>query len=261
MVKMVMAEAAKARDRDRTVALTVLLALAALAWVYLWVEAGRMDAMAGDGGMPVMGPWSPPSLLLTFLMWSVMMVGMMLPSAVPAIALYGAMMRGRRAGGSALGLIWSFAAGYLLVWVAFSLAATVLQAAFLAERLLTPAMVSASSGLTGVLLVGAGVYQWLPAKNACLQHCRSPLSFFLFRWRPGAMGALRMGTEHGLFCVGCCWALMLLLFTAGVMNLLWVALITAFVWVEKVAPAGRFVGRFAGIVLVMVGGGIVVADL
>ena len=250
--------------RDRLVALASLLTLALLAWLYLWIEAGRMDAMmAGHGAMvpaaPDAHPWHAGSLLLTFLMWSVMMVGMMLPSAAPAILLYGSLVRKNRAAGSALPSAWAFTTGYLAVWTTFSLAATLLQAALESARLLTPMMVSANVWLSGGLLIAAGVYQWLPVKDACLEKCRAPLQLFLFRWRPGTWGVLRMGAEHGAFCVGCCWALMLLLFTGGVMNLLWVALIAGFVLVEKLLPGGILIGRLAGIGLVAAGAGMILS--
>lgn len=145
----------------------------------------------------------------------------------------------------------------MAVWTAFSLAATLLQMAFEQSLLLSPMMVSTSVWLSGGLLVTAGVYQWLPLKEACLNKCRAPLQFLLFHWHPGTLGTLRMGAEHGAFCVGCCWALMLLLFAVGVMDLLWVALIAGFVLVEKVLPAGgwagRWVGRVAGITLALAG--------
>jgi predicted metal-binding membrane protein len=266
---MTSATEAKVLDRDRAVVLATVVVLAGLAWIYLWAEAGRMEAMPAGGlmmgspgnpGMSAMQPWTVPSLLLTFLMWSVMMVGMMLPSAAPAILLYGSLARKNRGARSTVGSIGNFIAGYVVVWVMFSLAATFLQAAFQSGRLLTPAMASASVWLSGILFISAGIYQWLPIKNACLKRCRTPLQFFMFRWRPGAAGAFRMGMEHGTFCVGCCWALMLLLFTAGVMNLLWVALIAAFVFMEKLVPAGALVGRLTGVGLVLFGGGVIVVD-
>lgn len=260
---MAAAAVAKAFARERIVVLASLLALTVLAWLYLWLEAARMAAM-GTGGQPmepaamagtmVMQPWAFGPLLLTFLMWSVMMVGMMLPSAAPAIVLYGAAARQHRQTGSTLPATWVFTAGYLFVWIGFSLAATVLQTALQAGHLLTPAMVSANTWLSGTVLIAAGIYQWLPAKGACLERCRAPLSFFLFRWRPGTAGAFWMGAEHGLFCVGCCWALMLVLFATGVMNLLWVALIAGFVIVEKVVPGGNIIGRITGVGLVLAGG-------
>lgn len=240
--------------RDRLVILASLMAVAALAWLYLWIEAGRMDAM------PVAtASWDARSLLLMFLMWSVMMVGMMLPSAAPAILLYASIARKNRAAGSSLPPAWIFTAGYLAVWTAFSVAATLLHMAFEAERLLTPMMVAANVRLTGGLLILAGIYQRLPVKDACLRKCRAPLQFLLFHWRPGGVGTFRMGAEHGLYCVGCCWALMLLLFTAGVMNLVWVAIIAGFVFIEKLLPAGPRIGRLAGVGLVATGIGIIIA--
>jgi predicted metal-binding membrane protein len=257
--------------RGRLPMLAGLLGVAALAWLYLWYDAARMaamDTMPGSGsmgmgmGMSTTGPaavWRPLPFLLTFLMWAVMMVGMMLPSAAPAVLHYGALVRGNRERGRAMPSAWLFTAGYLAVWTVFSLAATVLQSALQAAAMVTPMMVSASVWLSGGLLVAAGIYQWLPLKDACLRTCRAPLQFFLFHWRPGARGAVRMGMEHGAICVGCCWALMLLLFVAGVMNLLWVALIAAFVLAEKLAPPRWPVARAAGAALVVAGIGLMVA--
>jgi predicted metal-binding membrane protein len=185
----------------------------------------------------------------------------MLPSAAPAILFYSSMVRKSREGGSALSSAWIFTAGYLAVWSVFSLAATVLQATLETQRLLiAPTMSSANAWLSGSLFIAAGIYQWLPAKDACLEKCRSPLQLFLFGWRPGPVGAFRMGAEHGFFCVGCCWALMLLLFAAGVMNLLWVALIAVFVFIEKLAPAGRLIGRIAGVGLAAAGAHVILAN-
>ena len=253
--------------RERVIALGGLLGVAGLAWLYLWWDAARMDAMpmpagggmgdmaggmAGnmaDSAMPAMAaasPWAAETLFLCFAMWAIMMVGMMLPSAAPAILMYGSMVRKNRERGTALPALWVFAAGYLAVWTAFSALAALLQAWLETIALVTPMMVSASAWLSGGLLVAAGIYQWLPVKQACLEKCRAPLQFFMFRWRAGTSGAFRMGAEHGAFCLGCCWALMLLLFVAGVMNLLWVALIAAYVFVEKLLPAGPLVGRLAG---------------
>lgn len=218
-----------------------------------------MGAMPMDmemGSMAPAHPWAPGALLLTFAMWTIMMVGMMLPSAAPTITLYGGLVRKHREAGSVLPSVWIFAAGYMAVWTGFSAVATALHASFDSVRLLTPAMASASVWLSAALLILAGLYQWLPLKDACLSKCRAPLQFLLFHWRQGWSGAFRMGAEHGLYCVGCCWALMLLLFAAGVMNLLWVAAIAAFVLVEKLLPAGRVIGRVAGLLLVAAGVGL-----
>ena len=254
-----MTEAVSGDRSERLIALGGLLGVAALAWVYLWHEAVSMQAMdMTAGGMDTMPmtttlTWSPAALLLTFLMWAIMMVGMMLPSAVPAILLYGSIVRRKRARGAVLPSVAVFASGYLAVWTVFSAVATLLQATLQDLALVGPMMVSGSAWLSGALLVVAGVYQWLPVKEACLAKCRAPLQFFMFRWRAGHLGAVRMGAEHGAFCVGCCWALMLLLFVAGVMNLVWVALIAVFVLVEKLLPAGRSAGRIVGALLVIAG--------
>jgi len=256
-----------AARRDHWVILTSLFTLVLLAWIYLWIDAGQMTMMQTSGGgiendamgmaTADNGPWRLHSLLLTFLMWAVMMVGMMLPSATPAILLYGKLARNRQTT-PPLPSTWLFSTGYLAAWTLFSLAATLLQAVFESGRILSPMLTSSSLWLSALLLIVAGVYQWLPLKRACLKKCRSPLNFFLMHWRSGPLGAFSMGAEHGLYCVGCCWALMLLLFVAGVMNLLWIALIAGFVLVEKLLPAGRLFGHVAGVGLVLTGAGMLV---
>jgi predicted metal-binding membrane protein len=229
---------------DRLVVALSLAGVAGLAWFYLWSMAMPMAAM------PAM---NPAPLALTFVMWVIMMAGMMLPSAAPTILLYGAMVRKHAERGRVLPAVWVFVSGYLLAWAGFSLAAALLQAALEHAALLTPTMESASKWLNGLLLVAAGVYQLTPLKDLCLGKCRNPVQFFMTHWRPGAAGALRMGIAQGAYCVGCCWMLMLLLFAVGVMNLAWVALIAAFVFLEKLLPAGRLTSRFAGAALIVLG--------
>ncbi len=204
-----------------------------------------MNSMPQDPGVG--------ALALTFVMWTVMMAGMMLPSAAPAILLYGAMVRKNGALGRMLPAVWIFAGGYLLVWTGFSVVATLLQALLERASLLTPAMTLASTVLSALALIAAGVYQLTPLKQACLGKCRNPLEFFITRWRAGPGGAFRMGLGHGAYCVGCCWALMLLLFVAGVMNLMWVALIAALVFVEKLFPGVRIVSRATSAALILAG--------
>jgi predicted metal-binding membrane protein len=229
--------------------LASLAFLIALAWVYLWRSAGGMQDMAA---MPQMG--GAGALALTFAMWTVMMTGMMLPSAAPAILLYAALVRKNAERGTVLPAVWIFTSGYLAAWTAFSAVATLAQSALEHAMLMTSAMLLASKGLSAAVLVAAGIYQWLPLKDVCLRKCRNPLELFTMRWRPGARGAFRMGLEHGLYCVGCCWMLMLMLFAAGVMNLLWVAIIAGFIFVEKLLPGARFTSAIAGVALV--GGGV-----
>lgn len=237
---------------DRRVVAGSLALVVALAWVYLWRGAAEMDAMSRAMDMSV--PMAmEPDFALTFLMWAVMMVGMMLPSAAPTVLLYAALVRKQSAGGPLLAAVWIFTSGYVAAWTAFSIAAAALQAALEHAMLVTSMMVSANRALSSGVLIAAGIYQMLPVKELCLTNCRNPLSFLTMRWRPGAIGAFRMGIEHGIYCVGCCWVLMLLLFVAGVMNLLWVALIAAFVFAEKLLPWPRYTSRFASVALMTAG--------
>jgi predicted metal-binding membrane protein len=230
--------------RDRILTGTGLAVVLALAWGYLWSSAETMELMT----MPGMDLTT--TVLLAFSMWTVMMAGMMLPSAAPAIVFYGAIVRKNRERGSVLAPVWRFVAGYLAVWTGFSLVAALVQAVLQRERLLTPMIESTSVPLSAAVLVAAGIYQWLPVKNVCLRACRHPMEFFATRWRGGASGAFRMGLDHGLYCLGCCWVLMLVLFVTGAMDLLWVALLAAFVFVEKRLPAAAHTSRIAGLALI-----------
>ncbi|MCY1521425.1 hypothetical protein D9M68_562370 [compost metagenome] len=181
-------------------------------------------------------------------MWAVMMVGMMLPSALPMILLYQQMLRRYLAPQRHLALLL-FCLAYLLVWGGFSLLATGLQWGLDRLALLNPQIRSESHLLGAALLLTAGIYQWLPDKAACLAHCHGPVQFLVGHWRTGAAGGWRMGLAHGLYCLGCCWALMGLLFVGGVMNLLWVALIGGYVLLEKTLPQGAWLGRIVGLLM------------
>lgn len=239
--------------RDRLVVAAGLLAVTLLAWLNLWQTAADMAAMGAEAEahaamgmvMPDMRGWGVADSFWLLLMWTVMMVAMMLPSAAPLILLVVGTYR--RRGRDARWLTAAFAGGYVAAWVAFSAVAALAQTVLHRTALLSPSMVSGSAWFAGGILILAGVYQWLPLKNACLAHCRSPFHFLTHEWREGATGALVMGLRHGWSCVGCCWALMALLFVTGVMNLLWVAVIAAFVLVEKLARQGPLVGRVAGL--------------
>ncbi len=236
------------------------LGVTALAWVYLVVMAGQMDSMAGMASMPLR-PWSRTDFLLMFLMWAVMMVGMMVPSATPMALIYAAVARKAQRQGASVAPTFVFVAGYVAVWTLFSLFATLAQWGLERLALLSPMMVTTSPAFGGALLVAAGLYQLTPAKDACLRHCRSPAQFFASHWRPGLVGAFRLGVTHGVFCLGCCWLLMALLFFGGVMNLLWIAAITTFVLLEKLLPSGHALGRATGVGLVIMGGLIVTSAL
>lgn len=256
--------------RERIVVLWTLATVVVLAWLFLWLEALAMRSMSADPGflaalgaavmpiMPMGEPWSAGWILLTFLMWTVMMAAMMLPSAAPSILMYGNLVRKNTERGSVLPSVWIYTSGYLAVWAGFSLAVALLQAWLQSSGLVSSMMVSSSPHLSGAILIAVGGYQWLPAKDVCLEKCRDPLQTLLFHWRPGTAGAFRAGMENGLFCTGCCWALMLLLFAAGVMNLMWVAALTVYILVEKLLPGGKLTGRIAGLVLVAVAGSLLV---
>lgn len=246
--------------RDRFVVALSLAGVVGLAWLYLWRHAASMPA--GDPAsmaMPSMPAMDPAALVLALAMWIVMMAGMMLPSAVPTILFYGAMVRKHAERGTVYPAVWVFVSGYLLVWTGFSLAAVLLQIALEHAALLTPRMASGSNLLNGALFVATGIYQLTPLKRLCLSKCRNPVQFFMTHWRAGTTGALRMGITQGAYCLGCCWMLMLLLFVVGVMNLAWVALIAAFVFLEKLLPGGRLSSRLAGVALIVVGAAILVA--
>jgi predicted metal-binding membrane protein len=233
--------------RQRVVILAALLAITVLAWLYLFLAAADMTAaMTGMDRTMVMPPRSPLELLLLFVMWWVMMVGMMLPGVTPVILTFATVNRNRRARGEPYVPSALFAAGYLLAWGGFSLAATLAQEGLERAALLSPMDMTTNSRLLGGLLfLAAGLYQFTPMKAACLHFCRSPLDFVVNHWRDGPGGALRMGLAHGVHCLGCCWVLMLLLFVGGVMNLLWVAFLGVVVLAEKLST-GPWLGRIGG---------------
>jgi predicted metal-binding membrane protein len=243
--------------RDRVVVATALALLVAAAWLYLVYLASTMSAMSMDDmpgmAMSEMFEWSWVEVAALAIMWAVMMVAMMTPAAAPMILVFAATHRRRAAQGRPAVPTAVFALGYLVVWTVFSVAAALAQSALHAAALLSSDMAAESSVLGGLLLLVAGVFQWTPLKRACLVVCRSPLNFVMRHWREARVGALVMGVRHGLYCLGCCWALMALLFVAGVMNLVWVAILAVAVLVEKAVPRGDLVGRIAGVALVVAG--------
>jgi predicted metal-binding membrane protein len=241
--------------RDWTLVLSGLVGISALAWVYVAYLAWGMQPMdmAMEMAMPRMQSWSVLDLVLLFIMWAVMMVAMMVPAAASMILTFATISRRRREQHQPYVPTAVFLAGYILVWMGFSVLATLAQWVLHTAALLSPMMVSTSPVLGGVLLVVAGIFQWTPLKYTCLTRCRSPLGFLTTEWREGTWGALIMGLKHGGYCTGCCWVLMALLFVAGVMNLVWVATITAFVLMEKLVPRGDLIGRVAGGLLILAG--------
>lgn len=234
--------------RDRMIVTAGLAGVTILGWAYL-AHLSRAMARMGieEQAMPQMRGWESFDVATTFSLWVVMMVAMMLPSAIPALWLFTAINgEHKQRNPFATGI---FVLGYLAAWVGFSAAATLAQWGLHSAAMLSPDMGVASPIAAGAILVVAGLFQWTPFKHACLTRCRSPQGLFMTRWRKGPQGAFVMGLQLGGYCVGCCWLLMGILFVAGVMNIVWVAAISAFILVEKLAPAGRWVSRAAGILL------------
>jgi predicted metal-binding membrane protein len=250
--------------RDGAIVAAALVALTLLAWLALLAGAGTgMDPVAMSGWlMPLSLPpalsssWTPAYWLIAFCMWVVMMVAMMLPSASPTILLYARVLRRAESERSELrasASLAAFASAYLAVWSLFSLLAVVLQWALEHLGALSAMMSSRLALLSGGLLIAAGLYQLSPLKTVCLKHCRGPAGFLAAHWRPGPLGAWRMGFRHGVYCVGCCAALMLLLFVGGVMNLVWIAGLTLLVAIEKLAPLGPATAKAMAALLIAAG--------
>jgi predicted metal-binding membrane protein len=253
--------------RDRVIVLGAVALVTTLAWVYVaWLAndmwMGGMDMTgfrmipAGRGWMmPASAPWKPFEFGYLLAMWVVMMIGMMTPSVAPMILIYARVGRQAAAQDKPFAASAWFASGYLLAWVAFSVAATLAQWGLDRAALLTPMMEGASHIAAGALLITAGLYQWTPFKQACLSRCQAPLTFIMRHggFRGSLSGAVALGLRHGLYCIGCCWALMALLFVGGVMNLLWIAVLAILVLAEKIIPSGRFIPRAAGIAFVGAG--------
>jgi predicted metal-binding membrane protein len=249
--------------RDKYVVLAALLALTALAWSYLLWLSGHMAA-TGDmamgnmsmdgmamGTAPALTPWAT-ELVLACIMWTVMMVGMMTPSVAPVVLLYARVARHAASNGKPFAATGWFAGGYFLAWTGFAIVAAASQMALRSLALLTPGLASANHVFGGAILIVAGAYQWSPVKNACLGFCRTPLVFIQRHggFKASAVGSLGLGLRHGFYCIGCCWALMLLLFVGGVMNILWVAGLAVLVLLEKLPTRGRLLSRATGSLLI-----------
>ncbi|GAB5375826.1 MAG: DUF2182 domain-containing protein [Acuticoccus sp.] len=251
--------------RDRLIMVLGLLALTLLAWAYLLTGAGTgmsVRAMTTWSFPPPMRPamamaWSPAYWLIMFLMWWIMMIAMMTPSAAPMVLLHARVSRHQQARGRmAVAPVptAAFFFGYLAAWAGFSALATVaqwsLERAGLVHGML---MWSSNRTLSAGLLLAAGIYQLSPWKRVCLEHCRSPAEYLSRHWRPGDLGAFRMGLTHGAYCLGCCWVLMALLFVGGTMNLVWIAGLGALVLGEKLLPFGSRLAQGLGVVMIVAG--------
>jgi predicted metal-binding membrane protein len=239
--------------RDRWCVAGSLALVAGACWAWIVPMARDMyGAMTGPSAWMMTARWDAAHTALLFAMWAAMMAGMMLPSAAPTLLVYGMVARRDDAAGAPL-RVHLFAAGYLVVWTAFSAVATVAQRIFTSAGVLSPMMEIAVPRGAGVVLIVAGLYQLTPLKRACLSACQSPAAFLVSHWRAGRSGAFRMGVVHGWYCVGCCWALMLLLFAGGVMNLAVIVGLTVFLLGEKLLPAAAQSGRISGSLLVASG--------
>ena len=250
--------------RDRAIVIAALAVITTLAWAdVVWLAddmaMGGMDMTgfrmipAGQGlMMPASAPWQPIEFAYVFAMWAVMMIGMMTPSVAPMILIYARVGRQAVVSGHPFAASGWFASGYLIAWSGFSLAASSAQWVLERAALLTPMMESANAVLGAIVLIAAGIYQWSPIKEACLSYCQAPLTFIMRHggFRPDASAALTLGLRHGLYCIGCCWALMLLLFVGGVMNVLWITALAGLVLLEKASPFGKLISRIAGGVFV-----------
>jgi predicted metal-binding membrane protein len=246
--------------RDRAILIFGLIVITLLAWAYVANLSYQMANMPMGTSpsvdmsptplMPNAQAWRVEDFFFNLTMWAVMMVAMMTPSATPMILTFAGLNRRQNPNENTGNKSVSFLAGYLIIWFTFSAVATLIQWGFHSVGLLSPELISVTPLIGAILLILAGIYQFTPSKYACLSNCRTPMSFLATEWRDGTSGALVMGLRHGLYCLGCCWTLMLLLFVTGVMNLLWVALIAAYVLIEKVTPTGQRIGRVAGVLMI-----------
>jgi len=241
------------RKRDRLWVLAALTVLAGLSWAYTVNLGVQNTAMASKMVMPMSVAWSLGDFVFMFVMWAVMMFAMMLPSVTPTVMIYGRVRQKREASGRPFAPAMAFVFGYLIAWAGFSLIATMINWGLHTGDAMTAMMGRVTPVIAGIVLAIAGLFQWTPAKNACLDQCRSPMGFLIQYWHDGFLGAVRMGLHHGAYCLGCCWMLMILLFVLGVMNLPWVAILAVVVLAEKTLPYGLQISRSLGVVLVVWG--------
>ncbi len=242
--------------KDRFIVLIALFVLCVLSWLYIIYLYNQMYPMNMDAlffAMPMTPSWSWTDFVLLFLMWFVMMIAMMTPSVTPLVLIFTLINRKRQQRQNPFVPSGYLLCGYFLVWAAFSLFATLLQWLLQQVSLLNPEMITTSKILGGSILILAGVFQFTPLKNTCLRHCRTPISFIHQYWKDGKIGALRMGIQNGIYCLGCCWILMILLFVSGIMNILWIAVISLFVLIEKVLSSVKAISLIAGITLIAYG--------
>jgi len=238
--------------RERVVIAAAIGAVTALSWLYLYLQMQPMVDMA-DMAPAMFAPWTAADFALNFAIWWVMMPAMMLPSAAPMILTFATVNRRKRERGQSYAPTMVFTSGYLIAWGLFGVFATLADWALERAALISPMTGRLTPILGAIVVIAAGIYQLTPLKSVCLTHCRSPFDFVLNHWRDGPSGALRMGLEHGLYCLGCCWFLMALMFTAGIMSVLWTAVIAVFILLEKLLPAGTWIARAGGVAMLGAG--------
>lgn len=244
----------RALRREPRLAIASLAVLALACWTWLGPMAWDMyGSMQGPSRWMMTARWNAPFTAMMALMWVAMMTAMMLPSAVPALLIFGGVVRSDPSASPGL-RVYAFAAGYLLVWAVYGAAMTLVQRELALRAVMTAMMEVQTRQLAGALLVVAGLYQLTPFKRACLRACQSPAAFLSRHWRTGNGGALRLGARHGLYCLGCCWALMLLLFALGVMHLPVLVGLSLFLIVEKAAPPRLRTDALGGVLLTAWGG-------
>jgi len=242
--------------RDRIIVITGLIIISILAWLYVIYLYRQMEVMNMGAlffAMPMTPKWTSTDFILMFLMWLVMMIAMMPPSVAPLILLFTKVNRQRKNQQSPFVNTSYLFIGYFMVWGGFSLVATLLQWLLQQASWLNPDMIITNKVFGSIILIAAGVFQFTPLKQTCLDFCKSPLEFIYKHWKEGKKGAIKMGIQNGIYCVGCCWVLMVLLFVSGVMNILWVALIALFVLIEKVSAKSKWISFFAGALLIIYG--------
>ncbi|MDG4884436.1 DUF2182 domain-containing protein [Mesorhizobium sp. WSM4884] len=240
---------------QRNVILALLIAVAAAAWALLiWQQIGLDADMRMEMYSPTMGMKAP----LFLAVWMIMMVAMMFPTAAPMILTFHQVQAGKRGRGETFVSTWVFVAGYLLVWGVMGILAF---AGAAGSEVLAGSMglsTATAARIGGALLMAGGAYQLSPLKDLCLAKCRTPVGFILTSWRDGQWGAVRMGVQHGLFCLGCCWLLFLALFPLGIMNLAAMAVVTLLIFAEKTLPSGERIAKVSGVALLLYGATVLV---
>ena len=242
--------------QDKKIVISGLILVSGVCWLYMFYMAWAMENMhLVDMWMPPMAgmqPWTAWDFFMLFFMWFSMMIAMMTPSVSPMVMMYTTVSRAKKLKQQPYAPTFIFLTGYLVAWALFSVFASAIQWPLHESNVLDPMMYNNSYLLSGAIILLAGIYQMTPMKDACLNQCRTPLGFLMAAWKDGKSGAFQMGLYHGMFCVGCCWALMAVLLAVGVMNMLWVLLIAVFVLIEKILPFSPTATRM------MTGAGLVV---